>query len=105
MKAKQYFREIERLEKEIEVKKQRAELFREIASSPASIKYSDLPRAPQRSSMTPMADAINKAIDLEEEIKKDEQLLIQKKTIGLDALGKIDNTTYQKILIKRYLKK
>ncbi len=105
MKAKEYFRQISRIETMIKSKMRRAELFREIASSVSSPKYSDMPRPPQRKSTSLMEDAINKAIDLEKEIKEDERKLNELKIEALELIGKIENNNSQTVLILRYFEK
>ncbi|KRN88695.1 hypothetical protein IV53_GL000661 [Ligilactobacillus ceti DSM 22408] len=49
-----------------------------------------------------MADALDKALDLEEEIKTDEIKLNAMKVEALDIIGEMPSTVHQQILIGRY---
>ncbi len=104
MTTKEYLNSISRLESFIVSKKQRAEAFRCLASNIGGAPLSDMPKAPSRS-LSPMADAICKAIDLEAEIQQDELQLQQKKLFLLDLVGTLSDIDAQSILIKRYFEK
>lgn len=104
MTAKEYLHSISRLESFITSKRQRAEAFRCLASNIGGTPLSDMPKAPSRS-ISPMADAICKAIDLEAEIQQDELNLQQKKLFLLELVGTLSDMDTQSVLIKRYFEK
>ena len=104
MTTKEYLGSISRLESLIVSKKQRADAFRFMASSVGSKPITDMPKSPI-TSLSPMADAICKAITLDEEVKQDELLLQQKKLFLLELIGTISDVDMQIIIIKRYFEK
>lgn len=104
MMVKEYLHSISRLESFITSKRQRAEAFRCLASNIGGAPLSDMPKAPSRS-ISPMADAICKAIDLEAEIQQDELQLQQKKLFLLELVGTLSDIDTQSVLIKRYFEK
>lgn len=104
MMVKEYLHSISRLESFITSKRQRAEAFRCLASNIGGAPLSDMPKAPSRS-ISPMADAICMAIDLEAEIQQDELKLQQKKLFLLELVGTLSDMDMQSILIKRYFEK
>ena len=67
MNAKEYLSQISRLETLINAKRQRVDALRCMATN-CSPNYSGMPHNPSKST-SPMADAICKALDLEEEIR------------------------------------
>ncbi len=101
MNAKEHFRQISRMEAFISTKNQRANALRALASSAGSSNLSGMPKNPSRS-LSPMTDAICKALDLEAEIHKDEFRLQEKKVFLLELIGTIESCDYQTVLIKRY---
>ena len=103
MTAKEYLKQISRLTSFIESKKERLTVLHEIAQSCGAPALTGMPKSPG-SSQSKMADAICKAIDLENEIRRDEERLQQKKVFLLELIGQIENTEYQTVLISRYFK-
>lgn len=103
MTAKEYLKQISRLTSFIESKKERLTVLRDIAQSCGAPALTGMPKNPG-SSQSKMADAICKAIDLENEIRRDEERLQQKKVFLLELIGQIESTEYQTILISRYFK-
>jgi len=101
MNAKEYFRQIFRMEALISTKKQRVAALKTLASSVGSTYLSGMPKNPSRS-LSPIADAVCKALDLETEITKDEFLLQEKKVFLLELIGTIESCDCQTVLIKRY---
>ena len=101
MTAKEFFKQISRMEAFISTKKQRVVALKELVSSAGSSNLSGMPKKHDRS-LSPMADAVCKALDLEDEIRKDEFNLQEKKVFLLELIGTLDNYDCQTILIKRY---
>ena len=104
MKAKEYLKDIARMEAHIGAKEQRVAALKEIASSPSSPKYDGMPRNPNKGG-SPMADAVMRYMDLEREIEKDKKVLEEKKVFMLSLIGELDSTEHQTVLIKRYFDK
>lgn len=104
MTLREYLNSISRLETFIVSKRQRVEAFRCAATNISSSPFSDMPKAHGRTT-SPMADAICRALDLENEIKQDEFLLQQKKVFLLDLIGTLEDIDMQSIMIKRYIEK
>lgn len=104
MNTKEYLNSISRLETFIVAKKQRADAFRCMASNISGSPITDMPKNPSKS-LSPMADAVCKALDLEAEIQQDEIRLQSKKLFLLELIGTIPNPDVQSILIKRYFEK
>ncbi len=101
MNAKEHFRQISRMEAFISTKKQRSAALKELASSTCSPNLSEMPKNPNKS-LSPMADALCKALDLDAEIRKDEFHLQEKKVFLLELIGTLDGCDCQTVLIKRY---
>ena len=104
MTTKEYLNSISRLESFIVSKKQRADALRCMASSIGSPTLSDMPKAPSRT-LSPMADALCKAIDLDAEIQRDELLLQRKRLYLLDLIGTLEDIDMQSVIIKRYIER
>lgn len=100
MKAKEYLINITRLEKKINLKREKIITLEGIATN-CSPHLSGMPHNPHKST-SPMADAICKKIDLEKEIERDVALLDKKKVFALDLIGRLENEDAQIVLIKRY---
>ena len=103
MTAKEYLRQLSRMEAFIESKKERLAVLREIASSCGAPALTGMPKNPSPTT-SKMADAVCKALDLEREIQQDEEKLRQKKVFLLDCIGQMENTEYQTVIIGRYFK-
>lgn len=104
MRAKEYLEEIRHLESVIAIKKQRADLYRQMAEQIGNAAPSGMPKPP-RSQASPMAEAVCKAVDLEREVQKDEALLQKKRLFLLEAIGSLSSADVQSVLIKRYLER
>lgn len=104
MKAKEYLKDIARMEAHIGAKKQRVAVLKDIASSPSAPKYDGMPRNPNKGGST-MADTVTKYTALEGEIEEDIKKLEEKKVFILSLIGELDSTDYQTVLIKRYFEK
>lgn len=104
MSAKEILKELTVLENTISSKRFMAQSYRELAEGMHSQKYSDMPKNQNRQ-IQPMVDALNKAMEIEEEIIELEQLLQEKKTFVMDSIYEIDSNEFQIVLIKRYFEK
>ena len=104
MTTKEYLNTISRLESFIVSKRQRADALRCMASSIGSPTLSDMPKAPSKT-VSPMAEALCKAIDLDAEIQRDELLLQRKRLYLLDLIGTLEDIDMQSVIIKRYIER
>ena len=104
MTAKEYLASISRLESFIASKKQKVEALKCMAANVSPSPITDMPKAPSKT-ISPMADAICKAIDIESEIKEDELCLQKKKLFFLDLVSTLSDIDVQSIIIKRYFEK
>ena len=75
----------------------------DMSSNISSPRFDDMPRNPNKGKSR-LEETILKYIDLENEIKADEEKLEHEKLIILEAIGKIEEPEYQTILISRYFK-
>lgn len=101
MTAKESFKQLARMDAFIDAKKQRVAALKALASSIGSPNLSGMPKNPSKS-LSPMADAVCKALDLEAEIQSDEARLQEEKVYLLELIGTLDNSDHQTVLIKRY---
>lgn len=103
MSGKEYLREIARMELFIQSKKERLAVLKEMSSSISSPGFDDMPKSPNKGKSR-LEETILKYIELENEIKADEENLEHEKLIILEAIGKIEEPEYQTVLISRYFK-
>lgn len=103
MTSKEYLKKIARMESYIKSKKERLAVLKDMSSGISSPKFDDMPRNPNKGKSR-LEETILKYIDLENEIKADEEKLEHEKLIILEAIGKIEEPEYQTILISRYFK-
>lgn len=101
MTAKEYLSQARFLDMRINSKIQQIASLNDLATKCTST-ISDMPRNPNRGSSR-MADAIVKIIDLEEEINRDIDALVDLKREIMSTIKSVSNTEYQTILEKRYL--
>lgn len=101
MTAKESFKQLARMDAFIDAKKQRVDALKALALSTGSPNLSGMPKNPSKS-LSPMADAVCKALDLEAEIRSDEAKLQEKKVYLLELIGTLDCSDHQTVLIKRY---
>ena len=104
MTAKHLLASISRHESFIASKKQKVEALKCMAANVSPSPITDKPKAPSKT-ISPMADAICKAIDIESEIKDDELCLQKKKLFFLDLVATLSDIDVQSIIIKRYFEK
>lgn len=103
MNAKEYLRQLGRAEANIKAKKERLAVLRDIACSPTSPVLSDMPKAPSRNTSR-IENMVFKILELEEEIRNDEDNLKREKTKALELIGRIAEPECQTVLISRYFK-
>lgn len=103
MSGKDYLRKIARMELFIQSKKERLAVLKEMSSSISSPGFDDMPKSPNKGKSR-LEETILKYIELENEIKADEENLEHEKLIILEAIGKIEEPEYQTVLISRYFK-
>lgn len=101
MTAKEYLSQARFLDIRIKSKIQQIESLNNLATSCTAV-INDMPRNPNRGS-TKMADAVIKIIDLQEEIKKDMNELVELKREIMGVIKSVSNIEYQTLLEKRYL--
>lgn len=101
MTAKEYLSQARFLDIRIKSKIQQIESLNDLATSCTAV-ISDMPRNPNRGG-TKMADAVMKIIDLQEEIRKDMNELVELKREIMGVIKSVSNIEYQTLLEKRYL--
>jgi len=101
MKAKALVRRIYNLQAFIETKKDRLVLMREMVESCSSKAPTGMPRNPSPSK-SGVEESVCRMIDLEAEIRRDEEKLLRLKTLLLEAIGRVDNPQQQTVLTKHY---
>lgn len=101
MNAKEYLKQAFYLDKRINSKLEQVESLNALATKATST-LSDMPKDPNRGTSR-LGDTIAKIIDLQEEINKDIDKLVDLKAEMVGTLKKIDNKELQLILEKRYL--
>lgn len=101
MTAKEYLSQARFLDMRIKSKIQQIESLNDLATSCTAV-ISDMPRNPNHSGAK-MADAVMKIIDLQEEIKKDMNELVELKREIMGIIKSVSNIEYQTLLEKRYL--
>ena len=101
MTAKDYLSQGYRLDQRIKSKMEQISNLNDLATK-ATVAMSGMPHSPNRGSST-MANAVEKIIDLENEINAEiERLVILKQNI-IDAIQSVEDMEYQTLLEKRYL--
>ena len=101
MTAKEYLAQAYRLDQRINSKLEQVSSLNELATKCTST-LTGMPRNPNRGTST-MADAIAKIVDLQAEINRDIDRLVDLKRDMVRAIKAVDNTEYQTLLEKRYL--
>lgn len=103
MTAKEYLQKIGRMESYIQSKKERLAVLKEMSSGISSPKFDDMPRN-QNKGRSRLEETVIKYLDLEQEIREDEERLEHEKLHLLEAIGSIEKPEYQTVLICRYFK-
>ena len=101
MKIKEYLMQAYRIDQRINSKLEQIAALHDLATK-AAVTYSDMPKSSNRSE-SKIEDAIIKIIDLEDEINKDIDRLVDLKTDITHLIKKLDSHEYQIILEQRYL--
>lgn len=101
MTAKEYLSQAYRLDQRINSKIEQVASLNELATKCTST-LTGMPRNPNRASST-MADAVEKIIDLQNEINHDIDCLVDLKREIVTVIKAIENPEYQTLLEKRYL--
>jgi seryl-tRNA synthetase len=101
MKAKEYLGKAYRLDQRINSKLDQVASLNELATKATST-LSDMPKNPNKAIST-MENTICKIIDLQDEINKDIDRLVDLKTQIVTTIKNIENYEYQTLLEKRYL--
>jgi len=101
MTAKEYLGQAYRLDQRINSKIEQIASLNELATR-CTYTLTGMPRNPSPS-VSPMADAICKIIDLEAEINRDIEKLVDLKRDIVRIIKAVDNAEYQTLLELRYL--
>ena len=101
MTVKDFLNQAHRLDQRINSKLEQIGALHDLATK-ATVTYSDMPKSPNRSGSR-IEDAIIKIIDLEDEINKDIDRLVDLKTDITHLIKNLDSHEYQIILEQRYL--
>jgi len=101
MTAKEYLGQAYRLDQRINSKLEQVASLNELATKCTST-LTGMPRNPNHGTST-MADAVGKIIDLQAEINRDIDRLVDLKREMVKLIKAVDNTEYQTLLELRYL--
>ena len=101
MTTKEYLGQAYRLDQRINSKLEQVASLNELATKCTST-LTGMPHNPNRGTST-MADAIAKIVDLQAEINRDIDRLVDLKRDMVRAIKAVDNTEYQTLLELRYL--
>lgn len=101
MNAKEYLGKAYRLDRRIDSKIEQAASLNALAAK-CTAAITGMPRNPNRKSSI-MADAVAKIVDLQAEINRDIDALVDLKREMVRAIKAVDNTEYQTLLELRYL--
>lgn len=101
MTAKEYLSQAKYLDMRINSKIQQVQSLNDLATSATSV-LTGMPRNPSPSTSR-MADAVVKIVDLQEEINRDINNLVDLKREIMQFIKAISDVEYQTILEKRYL--
>lgn len=101
MTSNEYLRQAYRLDQRINSKLEQVASLNELAMKCTST-LTGMPRNPNRGTST-MADAVSKIVDLQAEINRDIDRLVDLKREMVRLIKAVDNTEYQTLLELRYL--
>jgi adenine C2-methylase RlmN of 23S rRNA A2503 and tRNA A37 len=101
MRAREYLSQAYRLDQRINSKLEQVQSLNELATKATST-LTGMPRNPNRATST-MADAVAKIIDLQAEINRDIDRLVDLKRDIVALVKSVDSTEFQTLLEKRYL--
>lgn len=101
MTAKDFLSQTFTVDKRINSKLHQVEHLNELATKCTSV-WSDMPKSPNRR-QSPMADAVDRIIDLQSEINADIDTLVSIKQEIHAVIQAVDNIEYRTLLEYRYL--
>ena len=101
MTVKEYLSQAYRLDQRINSKLEQVASLNELATKCTST-LTGMPRNPNRGTST-MADAVGKIVDLQADINRDIDRLVDLKREMVRLIKAVDNTEYQTLLELRYL--
>jgi roadblock/LC7 domain-containing protein len=101
MTAKEYLSQAYRLDQRIQSKESQIILLDDMATNCTST-ITGMPRNPSLS-VSPMADAVGKLVDIKNDLKDELAQLLNLKISLLEMIRSVQNLEYQLILEKRYL--
>ena len=101
MTAREYLSQAHRLDQRIDAKIAQVASLNELATKCTST-LTGMPRNPNRGTST-MADAVAKIVDLQTEINRDIDRLVDLKREMVTVIKAVENIEYQTLLEKRYL--
>lgn len=101
MMAREYLSQAYRLDQRINSKLDQVQSLNELAAKATST-LTGMPRNPNSATST-MADAVAKIVDLQAEINRDIDHLVDLKRDIVALVKSVDNTEFQTLLEKRYL--
>ena len=101
MTAKEYLSQALRLDQRIDAKIAQVASLNELATK-CTATLTGMPRNPNRGGST-MADAVCKIVDLQNEINRDIDRLVDLKRELVAVIKAVEDTEYQTLLEKRYL--
>lgn len=101
MTAKEYLMQAYHLDQRINSKIEQVASLNDLAKK-ATVTISDMPRNPNRAVST-MANAVEKIVDLQQEINEEIDRLVDLKVEITNTIKKVENQDYQMLLEKRYL--
>ena len=101
MTAKEYLSQAHRLDQRIDAKIAQVASLNDLATK-CSATLTGMPRSPNHGTST-MADAVCKIIDLQDEINRDIDRLVDLKREIVSVIKAVEDTEYQILLEKRYL--
>lgn len=101
MKIKEYLMQAYRIDQRINSKLEQIAALHDLATK-TTVTYSDMPKSPNRSG-SKIEDAIIKIMDLEDEINRDIDKLVDLKTDITHLIKNLDSHEHQIILEQRYL--
>lgn len=102
MQAKDILNKVHQIKKDIKIKKQLIKTYKTIAEGLQASRYSDMPKNTNKNN-NPMGSAIDKALELEDEIKELETKLSKLNQLIFLVIQRLDNKEYQLILLERYI--
>lgn len=101
MNVKDYLEQAKYLDMRINSKVEQLSTLNDLATK-CTVTLSDMPRNPNKGTSS-MEDTIIKIIDLQEEINRDIDNLVDLKREIMEVIKKVENVEYQTILENRYL--